>query len=223
MNIRRFVLLPVVILTLIAGGPLVAQDSTAAGKSALTYDQFPYSFTAENPLKPVSSVLLRFNTAVNPDAVEGGMKLYDKPNERFAAIVAKRPTLEIIQAMTESSTAEGIVIENFVLISPASPLPLGGTWFINATAGLASANGSHEIIEGRLDYLGELEAFTVSEIVPSNEYDSSLDLIIRHNKGGLGTAFDAKRLADFIKVSPQPEEMEILPGSYQILITGKFD
>ncbi len=222
MNIRRFVLFPVVIFTLITGGPLVAQDSTAAGKSALTYDQFPYSFTAENPLKPVSSVLLRFNTAVNPDAVEGGMKLYDKPNERFAAIVAKRPTLEIIQAMTES-TAEGIVLENFVLISPASPLPLGGTWFINATAGLASANGSHEIIEGRLDYLGELEAFTVSEIVPSNEYDSSLDLIIRHNKGGLGTAFDAKRLADFIKVSPQPEEMEILPGSYQILITGKFD
>ncbi len=222
MNMNRRLLLSAVLVILTVGHPLNAQESTAAGKSSLTYDQFPYSFTSENPLKPVSSVLLRFNTAVNPDAVEGGMKLYDKPNERFAAIIAKRPTLEVIQAMTES-TAEGIVLDHFVLISPASPLPLGGTWFINATAGMASTDGSHEIIESRLDYLGELEEFTVSEIAASNEYDSSLDLIIRHNKGGLGAGFDAKRLADFISISPQPEDMEILPGSYQILITGKFE
>ena len=50
------------LLFLVAGGflnPLSAQDADPSGKSALTYDRYPYSFDSSNPLKPESPVLLR--------------------------------------------------------------------------------------------------------------------------------------------------------------------
>lgn len=207
-------------LLLIACLPLAAQEG--GGKSSLTFDRYPYNYSDDRPLKPDSPVLLQFNVPVNPDAVEGGIRLYDKTNERFAAITASRPTMEEIGAFRQGST-EGLVVENFVLIRPASPLPLGGTWFINANPGLASTDGSHEIIEGRLDYIGELMPFEVGEIIAVNDYDSTLELVIRHNKGGMGAGFDAARLAAFITVLPKPDEMEIRSNSNQFSIGGKFD
>ncbi len=102
---------------------LQAQDAASAGKSALTYDRHPYSFDSSNPLKPESAVLLRFNVPVNPDAVEGGLRLYDQPNDRFAAVSAKRPTLEEIGRFIESPAAE-IALDHFVIIRPASRFPL---------------------------------------------------------------------------------------------------
>ncbi len=225
MKKRRLVLLPTLILSILSvliNSDSEAQDAVVTGKSSLTFEQFPYSFTGENPLKPVSPILLRFNAVVNPDAVEGGMKFYDQPNERFAALVAVRPTAEQIASLTESDSTVAPV-DHYVLIRPASPLPLGGTWFLNSTTGLSSADGTHEIIEGRLDYIGDLEAFTLGSLIASNEYDDSLEIVINHNKDDLLPGFDAKRLAEFIKVSPQPEGMEIRSESYKIVIGGKFD
>ena len=214
---RLLVALPLLILTAL---PLTAQE--AGGKSSLTFDRFPYNFTDENPLRPDSSVLLQFNVPVNPDAVEGGIRLYDQPNERFAAIVATRPTPAQIEEYRQSPSVD-LVPEHFVMIRPAAALPLGGTWFINASPGLTSADGSHEIIEGRLDYLGDLMPFEISEVIAANSYDSSLQLVIRHNKSALEASFTPERLAEFVTVSPQPGGMEILANSYRIVINGKFD
>lgn len=213
-------LLFIVPLLLITCLPLGAQET--AGKSSLTYDRYPYNYSDDRPLKPDSPVLLQFNVAVNPDAVQGGIRLFDKTNERFAAVTASRPTKEEIEALRRSSS-EGLTVENFVLIRPASPLPLGGAWYISAGAGLASADGSHEIIEGQLDYIGELMPFEVGDVLAVNPYDSTLELAIQHNKSGMDASFSSARLAEYITVLPKPDEMTIESHSNRFTISGKFD
>lgn len=201
---------------------LHAQDPATGGKSALTYDRHPYSFDSSNPLKPESPILLRFNVAVAPDAVEGAMRLYDKPNDRFAAVSAKRPSLEEIGHFIKSPAAE-LALDQFILIRPASPLPLGGTWFLNATAGLASTDGRHEIIESRLDYIGELEPFQISEILAVNPYDSGREISIRHNKGSMATEFRGERLSEYITVTPAPKNLSIESYSGSFSLNGDFE
>jgi uncharacterized protein YfaS (alpha-2-macroglobulin family) len=225
MNTARIPLLLHGLLLIACLAPLPAlraQDAVSAGKAALTFDHHPYSFDWSNPLTPGSPVLLRFNVPVEPDAVEGGLKLYDQPNDRFAAVSAKRPTLEEIRRFIESPAAE-IALDHFVVIRPATPLPLGGTWFINATAGLASADGTHEIIESRLDYIGELEAFQVSEILAMNPYDSGREISIRHNKGNMAAEFQGDRLKDYLTVKPAPGDLKIDASSGSFILRGTFE
>lgn len=198
-----------------------ATAQEGGGASALTFDRHPYSFDSSNPLRPDSHVLLRFNAPVNPDAVEGGIRLYDQTKERFASLAASRPSIEdVANFITEPD--EDLDLSHFVLVHPASPLPLGGTWFLNATAGLASSDGTHEIVESRLDYLGELLPFEITQIVASNPYDSDLELNLHHNKGRLAEGFDEKRLAEFITVKPTPDDLRISAYSGGITLNGTF-
>ncbi len=220
--LRRFVPAAFLLVILLSGGPalLRAQDE-AVGKSALTFDRYPYSFDSSNPLKPDSSVLLRFNVPVKPDAVEGSLRLYDQPNERFAAVSASRPTQENLGGFFREVPAD-IPLEHYVLIRPASPLPLGGTWFINAQAGLASADGTHRIIESSLDYIGELEFFQINEILAVNAYDSAPELVIRHNKGAMAAGFEDAKLAGYITIRPAPPGLKIESYGGGFQLTGGF-
>ena len=213
---------PVLPLLFLLLSSSVAQDTAAPGISALTYDRHPYSFDSSNPLKPDSAVLLRFNVPVNPDAAEGGIRLFDQKNERFAAVSASRPTLEEIGRFIKDPSPD-LPLDTFVLIRPASPLPLGGTWFLNATAGLASADGTHQIVESRLDYIGELHPFQITEISANNEYDSDLELAIHHNKGAMAREFRDERLAEYIQVKPAPAGLTIRSHSGGFYLGGKFD
>lgn len=220
--LRRLACLHALLLILFTGGPafVVAQDA-AAGKSALTFERFPYSFDSSNPLKPESPVLLRFNVPVKPDAVEGSLRLYDQPKERFAAVSSSPVTNEILAGFFREVPTD-IPLDRYVLIRPATPLPLGGTWFINAQAGLASADGTHEIIESSLDYIGELEAFSINEIIALNAYDNEPELAIRHNKGAMAAGFDDAKLAEYVTITPAPPGLKIesYHGGFQL--NGEF-
>lgn len=225
MNTRRFFARPSLsavlrpLLLLLIASSLAAQEG---GKSSLTFTRYPYNFSSDSPLKPDSPVLLYFNVSVRPDAVEGGIRLFDQANERFAAVVAVRPTLEQINEFRRNAPVVK-ELERFVLIHPASPLPLGGTWYLHASPGLVSADGSHEIVEGQLAFLGDLMAFEIGDIYASNPYDSEKELVIRHNKSALEGGFTSERLADYLTVSPRPAEMKIESDRYQIKITGDFE
>ena len=220
--LRRLACFHALLLILFTGGTdlLLAQDA-AAGKSALTFERFPYSFDSSNPLKPGSPVLLRFNVPVKPDAVEGSLRLYDQPKERFAAISASPVTSEILAAFFRE-VPTNIPLDRYVLIRPATPLPLGGTWFINTQAGLASADGTHAIIESRLDYIGELEAFAINEIIALNPYDSKPELTIRHNKGAMAPEFQGDKLAEFVTIQPAPPGLTIEARSGGFYLNGEF-
>lgn len=221
-HLRRLAGLPAFFLILCFGGPCFVQAQTdASGKSAITFERFPYSFDFSNPLTPESPLLLRFNVPVKPDAVEGSLRLYDQPGERFAAISASSVTEEALADFFTEVPA-GISLDRYVLVRPASPLPLGGVWFINARAGLASADGSHEMIESSLDYIGELEAFQINEILALNAYDNEPELVIRHNKGAMAAGFDAAKLADFVSVKPAPPGLRIESYSGGFRLNGEF-
>ncbi len=213
--LRPFALSLLLILSCLS--PLYGQD----GQSALTYDRYPYSFDSSNPLTPESPVLLKFNVPVAPNAVEGSMRFYDQGNERFAALVASRPVAADIKHFTGNDLVEG-ELPLYVLVRPANPLPLGADWYLNGLAGLASEDGSHSIIESRLDYVGDLYPFKVNEIVAANPYDSARQIMIHHNKGRLAEGLD-KRLAEYISVTPKPADLAISSYSGTFTLEGTFD
>lgn len=202
-------------------GPL-AQESAPEGDAALTYQRYPYGFDFSRPFRPDTTLLLRFNAPMAPDALEGGMRLYDQPNDRFAAIVASRPSLAQIGEFLDGP-ADDLPLEQFVLVRPASPLPLGSTWYLNALTGLASSDGRHRVVEGRLDYLAGLDAFEIREIVAVNAYNKAPEIAIRHNKGGLAEEFGDEGLARFVEVSPRPDDLELQSSPGGLSLRGRFD
>lgn len=216
-------------VTLLTGTHLTAQESVpgfaatteASGKQSLTFSRFPYRFDSGNPLQPESPILLQFNDAVTPAQVSRHFQLYDKTNERFAPITASTPTEVKIRAMKRE---EGTLppLETFVLIRPAAPLPLGGSWYLNAPAGMKSADGTREIVEGQLDFVGNLALFVIEEVETSNDYDADKYIRIRTNKKELNPEFTTEKLAKFVTVSPQPENFSVEAGSFRILLRGDF-
>lgn len=198
--------------------PLAADES---GKQSLTYSKFPYRFDSNNPLKPNSPILLQFSEAVDANQISRYFQLYDKTNERFAAITADTPSEAEVRKLKRD---EGQLppLDTFVLIQPSVALPLGGSWYLNGRAGLKSLSGSHEIVEGQLDYVGNLNAFVIDEVETSNEYDSDRFIRIRHNKKELSSEFTAETLRNFVSVSPQPANFSIETGNYRINLKGDF-
>lgn len=211
--------LPALLLILMTSllAPLSGQD----GKSALTYDRYPYSFDSSNPLTPESPVLLKFNVPVAPDAVEGNLRFYDQANERFASLVAERPTADEVESFTRTQPNEQDLALH-VLVRPAKPLPLGADWYLNASAGLASADGTHEIIESRIDYIGDLYPFKVNEVTAANGYDSERSVMIQTNKSNLAPGFK-DRLGEFVSIKPQPEGYSIESYSGTLTLKGSFE
>lgn len=198
-----------------------AQDENSTDQKALTFQRFPYQFNSQNPMMPDSEVLLEFNEAVSAEAVPRSFQLYDKSNERFAAIEARRPDETEIRQLRRR---EGEIppLDRFVLIRPASDLPLGGTWYLNARAGFASSSSGHTIVESRLDYIGSLYGFEIDEISSYNPYDEKKAIQIRHNKSQLNPGFDAAKVAEYLSISPKPKDLEITVSNYRINLTGDF-
>src|SRR5690606_27145441 len=149
----------------------------AGGETSLTFTRYPYNFSNDRPLKPDSPVLLYFNASVRPDSVEGGIRLYDKTNERFAAVTSTRPTPDQILEFRRNAPEEKD-LDRFVLIRPTSPLRLGGTCYLHAAHRLASPDGTHELVQGQLAYLGKLMTFAIRDIQASSPYDAERELVI---------------------------------------------
>lgn len=221
MNTHRLPLfLGLLLLLLAPASPPPAQAQ--GGKSALAFDRYPYQFDSSAPFRPDSTLLLRFNVPVNPDAVETGIRFSDQKGDRLAPLVATRPTVEQVKAFTNAEVAED-ALGLYVLVRPSSPLPLAGSWYLNTPAGLASTDGSHEIVEGRLDYLEELEPFKIDQVTASNDYDSERQIQIHTNKGQLAPGFADERLAEFVAVEPVPADLKISASGDQITVSGAFD
>ncbi|MEM6279907.1 MAG: hypothetical protein AAF733_10540, partial [Verrucomicrobiota bacterium] len=203
--------------------PFLALSAAAeeSGQKALTYSQHPYRFASDNPLKPKSPILLQFSQAVDPDVIPRHFQLYDKTNDRFAAILAKAPSEEEVRRLKRD---EGKLppLNTFVVIKPSVDLPLGGSWYLNGRAGMKSLDGAYEIVEGKLNFVGSLQAFAIDEVETSNEYDSDRYIRIRHNKRRLSSEFTPEKLADFVGVSPKPENFAIEIGQFRILLKGDF-
>ncbi|MEM7602500.1 MAG: hypothetical protein AAF357_13910, partial [Verrucomicrobiota bacterium] len=204
--------------TLVSLVPLGAQET---GKQSLTYSKYPYRFDSNNPLKPDSPILLKFSEAVDVNQISRHFQLYDKNNERFAAITATAPSEAEVRKLKRD---EGQLspLNTFVVIRPSVNLPLDGNWYLNGRAGMKSLSGNHEIIESQLSFVGSLRTFTIDEVETSNEYDADRFIQIRHNKKELNKDFDAEALSNFVSVSPQPENFSIELGHYRINLKGDF-
>lgn len=204
--------------TLLFTFPVAADES---GQQSLTYSKFPYRFDSNNPLKPKSPILLQFSESVDVNQISRYFQLYDKANERFAAITATVPTEAEVRKL-KSDEGKLPPLDNFIVIKPSVDLPVGGSWYLNGRAGMKSLSGSHEIVEGQLSYIGNLNAFVIDEVETRNEYDSDRIIQIRHNKKSLSSEFTADVLSDFVNVSPQPANFSIELGNYRINLKGDF-
>ncbi len=222
MNRLQYFLILLLTLLIFPAGETSIQAQDDDGAAALTYQQYPGRFHSRRPLKPDSKILLQFSHPISPKEAGEFLSLYDKPNERISKVVATRPTGPEIEDFLEGS-ANDVPANHYILIQPAVNLPLNGTWYISARAGLASSDGSHQIVEGRLDYIGSIYAFKVEQIYPRNNYDTELGIVIRHNKSHLNLEFENEKLEPLISVSPAPADLAIHTENYQIRLSGSFE
>lgn len=192
-----------------------------AGKQSLTYSQFPYRFDSNNPLKPDSPILLQFSEPVEVDQISRFFQLYDKTNERFAAITTM-PASEAEVRKLKRDQGNLPALDTFVIIKPSVDLPLGGNWYLNGRKGMKSLAGKHEIIESQLKYIGNLSAFVIDKVQTRNEYDDEKFIQIRHNKKELNSTFTPEALSEFVSISPEPGNFSITTGFYRIDLQGDF-
>ncbi|MDF1823308.1 MAG: alpha-2-macroglobulin family protein [Verrucomicrobiales bacterium] len=197
---------------------LKAQET---GKQSLTYSQYPSRFDSNNPLKPDSPILLQFSEPVEPDLISRFFQLYDKTNERFAAITASAPTEKEVRAL-KNDQGKLAPLDTFVIIKPSVELPLGGNWYLNGRKGMKSLEGKHELVESQLKYIGNLAAFVVDKLYTRNEYDEEKAIQIRLNKKELNSTFTPEALSEFVSVSPLPDNFKIELSSYRINLAGDF-
>ncbi|MEM9280849.1 MAG: alpha-2-macroglobulin family protein [Verrucomicrobiota bacterium] len=199
--------------------PLQAQEESTS--PSITFRQYP-SFHSRNPFTPQSPVLLQFSQPVDPATAKSSLLFYDKPNDRFADATLSRPNLEQIDELIGNRELEGTA-ENYLLATPTSPLPLGGTWYINVRAGLPAAESEYEVVESQLIYLGDLQAVEIQNIQTSNPYNGDRRIVIHHNKYRTHSSLDAETLKGYVTISPAPADLTFETGTYQIRATGSFD
>lgn len=188
------------------------------GARSLTFQRYPYQFDSGNPLKPRSEILLEFSRPVSPDAVPRFFQLYDRENERFAPVTSRRPQPDEVAAMRQRQ-GDTAPLEHFAIITPANPLPLGGSWNLNARAGFTSSDGTFSLVESRLDYIGTLQAFVVDEVEAFNPYDGEMRIQVRTNKRDLVEGSDP---VAHVSISPEPDDLKIEAQQYRIVLTGDF-
>jgi alpha-2-macroglobulin len=153
--------------------------------------------------------------------VERFFQFYDKDGEQFAPLRARRPEAEEVEALTQQSFEE-VSVEHFVVIRPASEFALGGNWFLNARQGFSNSEGTHRLVESRLDPIGHLFPFEIGEISTENRFDEPLRIEVRHNKPRLHSDFDAAKLAEFISVSPEVENFKVDSDWRKFVLDGDF-
>ena len=215
-----FCLLALAITIPFLPAPVHSQEEEAT--SALTYRQYPSSFSSDRPFTANTAILLRFSEPVAPATAAQFLQFYDKPHRRVVAVTAKRPSQEEIKSYLGTSETDADP-GHFVLLRPANSLPLGGTWYLHARQGLSNTTGTHTITESRLDYLASLRAFVINEISARAPYDNPLVINLSHNKAGLAPGFDSAKVAEHVQITPAPSDLKIVSDRYRISLTGSFD
>jgi len=200
---------------------LLPQPATSQDSPALTFSERPNYFSEENPLCPDSTLLLIFNAPVNPGDIARQISFFDSRDDRFVGLTASRPSGKEIAAFDENQPGD-TSLDHFVVIRPKADLPLDATWKLYTKAGLSSADGAFQVNESFTTFLGDLDSFTISEIVTQNSFDEPLRIALRHSKAKLNPEFDDAKLAKMITVNPPPKNLSIASDSYNIYLDGDF-
>ena len=251
MNATKTLLLSVAILTTAAFASTLAQapatpESQAeatpaptatprapqAAPSPLTVAAFPRYFSSySNPLTRNPAILLRFNTAVDPNHITAHAHLLDE-KRRPLPIIASRPTADQTthlqspapQPTEENPNPEHIAypLEHFVRIQPATALPYDRNWMLVLPANLASNDNSHRLAKAFNLKLGTVRAFTASSIRAVSPYDADRRIDINLSKR-LAKNLKIERFAELVSVSPRPEDLRLTKSSSTIYLHGSFD
>ncbi len=220
------IILAALALPLATPPSITAQDNAAAAqpqKPSLTVSRYPSRFHSSQPFTPTSTLLLRFSQPVDPGEAGRHLSFFDKDKGLSTAAEVRRPSPdEIANSLPQRSTIQPGPVDSYVLIRPASPLAVGGNWYLRIRAGLSSESGGHLFHEEQLDYLAGLAPFSIREIRPENPYDTDMSILIEHSKDRLSPIFDENLLSQYISVEPQPENFGIRSESYAIRLTGDF-
>jgi len=200
-----------------------ADENQSAG---LTYNRYPGYFSERNPFTQESPVLLRFSHPVDPQRVSQFVVFYDRENDRTGGLIAKTPTVEEVvrfRPHLNEESRRALALENYVLLRPALPLSIGSHWGLLLNRGLASKDRSHTLQEDRLERLGTLNPFRVRSVQARSPFDGTKSIRIETNKPSLDPTFTPERLADFVSVSPAPQDLEIKTRRHSVDLSGSFD
>ncbi len=207
--------------------PVFAQEKKPAAKPlpALSYQRSPSWFNSSSePLTPQTEILLRFNEEVKVEDVAKYFSFLEKKTDRRLPVEAARPTLEETSRLQQyKDDKPTLALERFVKVTPVSALPVDSEWRLESRAGMTSKAKTHAINTTRSDYLGQLAAFKIKSIEPETPYDEPRYVRIRTTKYRLQESFTPELLSDYITVEPAVEDLTFEPGSYGVVLNGKFE
>ncbi|NNE93318.1 MAG: hypothetical protein HKN23_16870, partial [Verrucomicrobiales bacterium] len=177
-------------------------------RAALTFERSPGWFSSySQPFTPQPKLLLRFNAPVRPMKVAQHLSFYDKRGDRrIRAEVTKLESIEESKALQRFEEEKPVFpLEQFVKVTPATPLPVDSEWLLVSRKGLVSKDKKFEMPQDQRDYLGVLQAFKVKSITAETPYDEKRFISIRTTKYELIDSLTPELLTDYISVDPIPD------------------
>ncbi|NNE90111.1 MAG: hypothetical protein HKN23_00540, partial [Verrucomicrobiales bacterium] len=152
------------------------------------------------------------------------LSFYDKRGDRrIRAEVTKLESIEESKELQRFEEEKPVFpLEQFVKVTPATPLPVDSEWLLVTKKGLVSKDKKFELAKDQRDYLGLLTAFKVKSITPQTPYDEKRFISIRTTKYELIDSLTPELLTDYISVDPIPDGFALKRVGYGVQIGGNF-
>ena len=195
--------------------------ATAPTAELITAIHPGYFSSYSNPLTRTPSILLRFNTGLDPETVGKTVYFVDNSGQRLAA-VATRATPEQALPLQNASSAPAYPAEHFVQLQPAEPLAFGRNWILVVPAGLHNATATHRSSKVATLNLGTIHRFEIKKTEAITSYANGRHLQVYLNKR-LDQSMTAERLAELVQVSPQPANLKLENYGNSIGVRGDFE
>ena len=171
-------------------------------------------------------LMLHFNEPVDSKTAKEYLRFWDKAGKRSLPSVTKKPSLQEFLSFRPNvpeKDRKNLSLDEYLLVKPKATLPENSTWYLWIKKGLVSKNGSHEFAKEKVDYLGQLNSFVVSNITPRINYDSPRMIRISLNKNHLHKNFRKEDYPKYISIKPKPDGFAIKERYNGFDLAGDFE
>ncbi|MBK1816065.1 hypothetical protein JIN84_10615 [Luteolibacter yonseiensis] len=176
-----------------------------------------------------------FNDAVDPSAAINHISFTSKNGQRVSAKLARGTAAQAgyygrnnrsWAARFPGSPIPEITpetpLDNVVVASPATPLPVGEGWVLSVFNGVPNSGATARLPDDSTHGIGDVKPFEVARIEPYQTPGEPRQIRIVFNQP-VPASLPVDFLAKCIEMYPRPENLSATPDGKVITLTGDFD
>ncbi|MFK5921372.1 MAG: alpha-2-macroglobulin family protein [Verrucomicrobiota bacterium] len=220
---------PLLILTALVSlfSPPQQAKAEKNAEPQLHFERHPSYFSSySTPLTPTPSILLRFNAPI--DITQAAKKIhFSNQATKPLTISAKisRPSaqkmLKLQPYPDQAGHQQNFAADHFILVQALTQLPVDHQWSLVIPKGFTSSDKKTKTSSKLVSRLGYLKSFKLRSAVAQNPYDGTRSIALNFNKR-LHPVITEDTIAQYVKISPQPDELKFHRNYSGINISGKF-